>query len=601
MCGIAGFLMDGPSAEVRAEALLAGLRNRGPDDGWVHHLGRWTLVQTRLRVIDLSPTVRYPIPNETEDLWLLFNGEIYNHDDLRAQLEHRGHRFRTRCDAEVVLHGFEEWGTSAFTRLNGMWAIALLDTRAGELFLARDALGIKPLNRTTSSAPAFSSDATALVAAALSRGEVDHEAISEYLAFQYVPPPRTGLNDVAQVDPGSVVRYDPDGIPTVERWAPRPFSRAQARKPVAVDEADRIVGGAVARQMRADVPVGVFLSGGLDSSLVVELAVEAGYSPATFTAGFPGLGRYDETAAARSVATRHGLPHFVETISSSFEPTRDALRDAYDMPFGDPSTIATLPLARLARRHVTVALSGTGGDDLFAGYLRHRSTRLHRVASTLPRFLNGPLNRLAAQRGSERRSLPALFGSYLARLLSASDSDARRLYLSLIASATSPGARQAVRQLPFDNPADRVSARHGFDMAAPTLDQVQEFELRTYLAGDLLVKEDGATMAYGLEGRVPLLDGDVVSLAERTPRAQRARLAGGKVLLREVARRRVGKGQASRMKRGFAGPLGPLLRGSWRTEVLDWLRDRDSELIDDPSRAALWTTRSSSLLRPGWW
>ena len=310
--------------------------------------------------------------------------------------------------------------------------------------------------------------------------------------------------------------------------------------------------------------------------------MEAGYSPATFTAGFPGLGRYDETAAARSVATRHGLPHFVETSRRHLNrpampcAMRTTCRSATRPP------IATLPLARLARRHVTVALSGTGGDDLFAGYLRHRSTRLHRVASTLPRFLNGPLNRLAAQRGSERRSLPALFGSYLARLLSASDSDARRLYLSLIASATSPGARQAVRQLPFDNPADRVSARHGFDMAAPTLDQVQEFELRTYLAGDLLVKEDRATMAYGLEGRVPLLDGDVVSLAERTPRAQRRRLAGGKVLLREVARRRVGKGQASRMKRGFAVPLGPLLRGSWRTEVLDWLRDRDSELIDGP-------------------
>ena len=581
MCGIAGFEAHGSTDPEIAETLLAHLAPRGPDGAWHRRVGAWELVQTRLSVIDLSPSVRYPMPNETNDVWLLFNGEVYNHLDLRRHLERLGHRFRTRCDAEVVVHGWEEWGPAVFRKLSGMWAIALCDVRTNEVVLARDARGVKPLVWTAGSRFAFSSDAMALVGAGLSIGEVDPDAIAEFGAFHYVPPPGTGLRDVEQVPAGSYLRRSADGRVTIDAWAPSVFDGAPSES-VTDQEADAAIQRAVDRQLQADVPVGIFLSGGVDSALVLDCAAKSHKSPVAFTIGFEGAGDYDETNAARDLARALGVEHHVHVLRPRFGDTIEAVASAFDTPFADPSAIATLPLARLARSHVTVALSGTGGDDLFAGYYRHRAIRLRRPFAALPTRLRRLAYGGGAFRGSERRTGLALATSYARRLAMSAGEDDRAFYLDLVGRSTSDdvaelfasGGALADARCSL---AERNSLASGAQLS---LAQIQEFELDTYLSGDLLVKEDRATMASGLEGRVPLLDEEVTLLAARTPEAQRAGLLAGKVLLRRIARQRLGRRVSATRKRGFAVPLGLFLQRGWREDALDWISSEPSVLLD---------------------
>ena len=270
------------------QTLLRSLAQRGPDGGWARSHGQWRFVQTRLAVIDLSDAVSYPMLNETQTISVLFNGEIYNHVQLRRELVARGHHFASQCDAEVVVHGWEEWGEALFPRLDGMWAIAVGDVD-GSLVLARDQLGIKPLVRTTAGPPAFASDAMSLVAAGLADGEVDRPAIDEYLAFHYIPDPATGIVGIERVLPGTSVRVRPNGEAITRAWGPHAFEEPSGGGGVTVDDLGHALQGAVQRQLVADVPVGVFLSGGIDSSLVLHYAVLAGASPAAFTIGFMGM------------------------------------------------------------------------------------------------------------------------------------------------------------------------------------------------------------------------------------------------------------------------------------------------------------------------
>lgn len=585
MCGIAGHRRTSGTGGAAA-VLLEELAVRGPDGGWAATTDDWCLVQTRLAVVDLSEQVRYPMPGCTDDLRLLFNGEVYNHVSLRRELTALGHRFATRCDAEVVVHGYEQWGTGVLERLDAMFALAITDARSGELLLARDERGIKPLVRTTSGPTAFSSSALALVAAGLADGDVDREAVEEYLAFHYVPEPRTGLLGLATVLPGTAVVIGRDGAERVHRWSGPVFSGVADRRPVSFEEADEVLRRSVERQLQADVEVGVFLSGGVDSALVLDYAVELGACPRAFTVGFAGAGDYDESAAAAAVAQRLGVPHEVELLDVGFVEAMSEISRAYDLPLADESAVATMPLARMARRSVTVALSGTGGDDLFAGYYRHRAPALARALRAVP----GPvLSRVAAvssDRGGERRSAVTLARSYGTRLarLAAGGASGPAQYLELVGSSTSGGALAAVPWGP-DLAAARSRVGERLGLTDLGLDALQDFELASYLPGCILQKEDRATMAFGLEARVPLLGDEVVALAARTPAAQRAGLRGGKVLLRQVAARRLPWKQGR--KRGFAVPLRPLFDGPWHDEALAWWREGSSELVDGVAAAAL--------------
>lgn len=588
MCGIAGFEARGDGDHAVAQALATAVASRGPDGAWsIDRPGTW-LVQTRLAVIDLSPAVEYPMPNESGDLWLLYNGEVYNHGALRSELEARGHRFSTRCDAEVVVHGYEEWGDGLFGRLNGMFAIALLDERNRELVLARDRFGIKPLVRTTRGRFAFASTATALLRAGLCEPRVDEQAIREFLALHYVPPPYTGLRDVMEVEPGTILRRRPDGVESTVRWAPPVFAEeAEAASTDAVESALR---GAVERQLVADVDVGVFLSGGIDSSLVLSFAAELGARPRAFTVSFPGFGDYDESSVAAIAAEHYGVPHHVVPFDSSFTEALEGVATAFDQPFADASAIPTLALAEFASKRVRVALSGTGGDDLFAGYYRHRAHKLRPLLAHVPGSLVERVRGGTGRSGDERRSGAALMRSYARRLASAGGQDDVAQYLQLVGGATSAAGLCAVRlELDPRTVVGGLALRHGLEAGAPgsVLRRLQEFELATYLPGDLLRKEDRATMAVGLEARVPLLDDAVVKVAAGMRDAQKIGWTSGKRVLRELARRRLPRTLASARKRGFAFPLSALLHGPWRAEAADWLASQDGGLVDGAAAAQL--------------
>lgn len=600
VCGIAGFdrrLINDPTIVRR---LQAGLRHRGPDGAGSGTAGPWQLVQTRLAVIDLSDRVRYPMTNEAGDVHLVFNGEIYGHGALRAELEARGHVFRTRCDAEVVVHGWEEWGPGLFPRLNGMFALGVVDDRTGELILARDRLGIKPLVRTLTEPFAFASDALELVAAGLVSADVDVRAIDEYLAFHYVPSPLTGLLHVAQVEPGTMIRRRRDGTEHVDRWSPYLFEPRDVST-ASLEEAEDVLRTAVRRQIVADVDVGVFLSSGIDSALILSYAVEAGARPTALTIGFRGHGDYDESVGARQLTRGLGVRHVVESFDLPFDEVMDQVGRAYDLPFADPSSVATLQLARMAREHVTVALSGTGGDDLFGGYYRHRAHHLNAVLDRVPEALArrvGP----GPPRGGERSTRVRLARSYLARLAATVPLGARGRYLALIGSSTSDAAARVVRGANPDRDAkDGVAERHGFNARVTEgvvdLDALQAFEMRTYLPGDLLLKEDRATMLFSVEARVPLLDQAVLDLSQRVAVEQRASRRQGKRLLREIASRRLPNASVQSGKRGFAVPLAELFRTTWREPAYRWLNEVESELVDGPKAAALGDAEASGLDR----
>jgi asparagine synthase (glutamine-hydrolysing) len=588
MCGIAGFEPRGQGDREAAQRLAASLATRGPNGSWCEQRESAWLVQTRLAIIDLSPAVRYPMPNEAGDLWLLYNGEIYNHAELHSQLERLGHRFRTRCDAEVIVHGYEEWGDGVFGRLNGMFALALVDERREEIVLARDRFGIKPLMRTTGSRFAFASSASALLHAGLCRPDVDEQAVREFLALHYVPPPHTGLAEVEEVAPGTLVRRSRDGHERSVRWASPPL--AEPGEPVSADAVEATVGEAVGRQLVADVEVGVFLSGGIDSSLVLSFAAEHGARPQAFTLSFPGHGDYDESSAAAEAAAHYGARHHRIPFSSSFTDAVNGVGAAFDQPFADSSAIPALALATYTAEHVRVALSGTGGDDLFAGYYRHRAHKLRPLLAPVPKLATERLRGGDGRRGDERRSGAALMRSYARRLASAGGKGDVAQYLGLLGGLTSPAGLGAVR-LDVD-PRTIVAGlarRHGLKEHAQgsTLRRLQEFELATYLPGDLLRKEDRTTMAVGLEARVPLLDDELVALASTMPESQKIGWTSGKRALRELARRRLPRSIWSARKRGFAFPLGPLFAGEWRAEAADWFASHSGPMVDGAAAAAL--------------
>ena len=589
MCGIAGFELRGEDSRLLADSLLGSLENRGPDGRFSGEHGGFGLVQTRLAVIDLSDRVHYPMPNEDHDLWLVFNGEIYGYGELRRELERAGHRFRTDCDAEIVVHGFEEWGLELFGRLNGMFALALVDERSGEITLARDASGIKPLVRTKGSRFGFASDALALVSAGLSAGEVDHNAIAEYAAFHYVPPPATGIADVEQVEPGTALVRTPDGSEKVHRWTRRRFD-GPAGQQVEEEELNQALLDAVSRQLVADVEVGVFLSGGVDSSLLAALAVEVGARPRAFTISFRGHGDYDESSRAARMAGALGIPHHIEVMSVGFVEAIESVAFAYDQPFADSSALPMLALSRLARSEVTVAMSGTGGDDLFGGYYRHRAHKLLSAFNLLPDRLIDRLASIQVDQGAERGSGLKLARSYLARIARAGSGSDYDQYLSLVGQMSSGSALDALRTVPQGNDVRlEVGRRLGLNnpSSGSVLREIQHFELQTYLPGDLLTKEDRASMAFGLEARVPLLDEAIVALAERMPDRQKLSLLGGKLPLRKLAREKLPATGPSGRKRGFAVPLHDLLAGPWMDQAKMWLTESESSVVDGRAAAML--------------
>lgn len=571
MCGIAGLVRQdgGPIDEPVLDRMTTALAHRGPDAHGLHVEPGVGLGHRRLSIIDIAGGAQ-PMHGEAGAV-LVFNGEIYNFVALRQQLAAAGHRFRTRSDTEVVLRGWEEWGEGVVERLDGMFAFAVWDRRRRVLLLARDRLGKKPLHYAVlPNGLAFASELRAFAACPALRRQVDPAALQDYLALGYVPDPSTIFAGIAKLPPAHTLLLDGQGtprrVPSPQRyWHPGRSGPAFAGS---FAEAASTLRGrlveATARRLVADVPLGAFLSGGIDSAGVVAAAMRArGDNPIdSFTIGFPGA---DDEAPAAAVIARHcGATHLVERaddtdwIAGAGEQGR-----IFGEPFGDPSALPTAQVCRLARRHVTVALSGDGGDEVFAGYRRHR---WHMLVEGMRRHLpagmrHGPIAAIArvypkldraprflrARHTLTELSLDSALGYYrtMARM-----QDERRMALLHPALAAEldghdPGARFA--NLMQDSGSDDPLA------------QAQHVDLLTWLPGQMLVKTDRTSMATGLEVRCPLLDPELVAWGLALPASYKLRQGQGKAVLRAAVSPWLPPEILRRPKQGFAMPLGRTL------------------------------------------
>lgn len=591
MCGLFGALAREPDAAL--DRVSAVLRHRGPDAEGRFVNDDISLLHRRLRVIDLSEAARQPMANVDGTVQVVFNGEIYNHHALRRELESAGHLFRSRSDTEVIVHGYDEWGDGVVARLDGMFAVGIWDARRRRLLLARDRAGKKPLFFSDDeSAPfRFASLAAALHAAGLERA-FDIESLPYYLAYGYVPPPRTYYRRVRQLSPASLlIKEEGRPVHIAEYWRPQFAPEANE---ISFDSATarvrELVTAAVRRRLESDVPLGAFLSGGVDSTIIVGvMARELAEPVRTFSIGFSGDVRYDETKFARLAAQAHGTRHTELVMQpKAFEIVERLVRQ-HDGPFGDSSAIPTYIVSQLTREHVTVALTGDGGDELFCGYVRFLAAE---AAEALPHAVRDGAARLIAHLPSSGRERSLLArGNRFVRASALPLADRMAHWNSFFSDPGAP-LRPDVR------------ARLGAAVAAPlrwqrevfasltgetTLARVLEHNFRTYLPNDLLVKADRSSMAHALELRSPFLDTALVEYTARLPRKHlRARFKGKRVL-KQAFHDLLPEPIARRKKMGFAVPLGTWFRGDLRALIHDYLGAgaRISQYLDDAAVAEL--------------
>ena len=584
MCGLAGLIdpRAGPQALLaRARAMAATLAHRGPDRdaAWSDPEAGFAVGFRRLAIVDLSPNGDQPMLSADGRWVIAYNGEVYNAGELRAELEARGSRCRGHSDTEVILEGSAAWGVRATVeRLIGMFAIALWDRRERRLWLVRDRLGIKPLYwLQRGPLLLFGSELKALRADDGWSPELDRDALAAFLRTVYVPAPHTIYREVRKLEPGTILSCDAAGRLSSERyWALEQVAAAgivERSDAEAADELEALLRDAVRRRLVADVPLGAFLSGGIDSSTVVALMQAESPRPVrTFTIGFADPA-YDESAAAAAVAGHLGTEHTeLKVDEAAARGVIPRLAEIYDEPFADASQIPTLLVSELTRRHVTVALSGDGGDEVFAGYNRYvEAPRLWRQLGALPAFL-----RQAAAGGIGAVSpsawdrllrawpgAPRLAGEKLHKLAQVLDADSEdALYGRLLTHWPAPAAMAGAASEARGHWGD-PSLKAAFpDFMA----RMQVTDSLDYLPDDILVKLDRATMAASLEGRVPLLDHRLVAFAWSLHKRQKLRDGEGKWLLRRVLERHVPRHLVERPKMGFAVPIADWLRGPLR----DW-------------------------------
>jgi asparagine synthase (glutamine-hydrolysing) len=562
VCGIAGlYSADGVPNPQLVDAMRAAIVHRGPDEGSTDAFGPCVLGHQRLRVIDLE-TGYQPVTNETGDVVVVFNGEAYNFGALREELA--GHEIRGTGDTPVLPHLYEESGPRFVERLHGMFALALWDSARERLVLARDRLGKKPLlwTRLPDGTLAFASELKALLRLPGVSRDVDLEAIDAYLALQYVPGDQTALRRVQKLPPGHVLVAERGGVRVERYWRPEPAEPSTSDEEW-LERVRATVAEAVRKRLVADVPLGALLSGGIDSSIVVALMAQASSQPVrTFTVGFSDE-RYDERAYARAVAERYGTVHEELELEEDIAATLPRLAAAYDEPLGDEAAFPTFLIAEQARRHVTVALGGDGGDEAFAGYERYIAHRLAgRVPGVVARAGAGAVRVLPGARGEPRSPL-----FRAARLLDAAAAPASDRYTRLMEVFplelrrelwAEPGAAREVR----------------LDPLGPGITGLQLLDIDTYLPGDLLLKADIASMAHSLELRSPFLDHEVVTLGLALPDSLKTSGREGKVALRRAFAGDLPPEVAARGKTGFGVPLGRWFREDLR-EVADNLLTTD--------------------------
>ena len=571
MCGIAGIFdsTGRPVDRALLEKMISRIRHRGPDGAGIFLSKGIGLGHRRLSIIDLEGGSQ-PLMNEDGRLQVIFNGEIYNYIELREELEREGHVFKTHSDTEVIVHGYEEWGLECVSRFNGIFAFALWDSNLSRLFLARDHLGVKPLYYISLGRRfLFASEIKALLADPECPREVDIKALGELFTLRYVPSPDTLFNRIKKLQPGHLMVMDAGGVQVHRYWDWKPQIRPDADEATLVEAYQSLLEDAVKIQMRSDVPVGLFLSSGIDSgALLALMSKNTGKPVHTFTIGFEEGERSNETGDAREMAQRFGADH-MEMIVGPQDYQKYYERYLWDLeePVGNETAAAFYFVSMLASQKVKVALTGQGADEPWAGYGRHIGIRLSQAYSRLPLFLTDRIFRRIVDRFSKnerlRRGVLSLNErdvlNRFVRVYSFYSPEMKaRLFRDWVKQQISPDgreARQALRHLQADV-AD-----------LDPLTQMLYIDARANLPDDLLMVNDKTSMANSIEARVPFLDYRLVEFIETLPPHMKLRGFQGKYLHKKALKKWLPANVVYRKKKGFANPIDQWLRGTMRCYI----------------------------------
>jgi asparagine synthase (glutamine-hydrolysing) len=582
VCGIFGAVFSGDE-RVDVDAALASIVHRGPDGHGIARGDGWILGHRRLAVLDLTEAGAQPMRSDDGQVVVTFNGEIYNHHELRRELEGSGHRFRSRSDTEVIVEGYRAWGTRVVERLDGMFALGIWDAAQRRLLLARDRAGKKPLYYAWRDGELrFASEIKALAASGLPV-QIDESGLPFLFALGYVPAPGTLVKGVLQLPPASALIFEASGPPIVRRYWRAAFGapRIEVGEREASAEVRRLVEAAVARRLEADVPLGAFLSGGIDSTIIVgAMARKMGRKVKTFSIGFSGDARFDETRYARIAAHAFDTEHTEFIVEPSSFDLVERLVDLYDGPFGDSSAVPTSIVSMLTRRAVTVALTGDGGDELFCGYHRFLAAEF---AERLPRTARDAARRvLGVLPKSMVNSRRPLARAHRLLYVAAQPLPDRLLAWTSFFDVEEILAPDLRRRVAVNAPTEWSRGLCESFTGGTVLSQTLGHNFEGFLPEDLLLKADRCSMGHSLELRSPFLDTALIDYVARLPDKMLRRGNTTKWLLRRAFSDVLPPEIQARGKLGFGAPLDTWFRGTLREYVLDVLhvRARCNEFIN---------------------
>lgn len=600
MCGIAGLVNPAGLSDAQrlaVERMVTVLNHRGPDDSGTYFDETAGLGHTRLSIIDLSTAGKQPLCNEDESIWITFNGEIYNFPELRDRLIAKGHQFRTRTDTEVIVHLYEEEGEACVESLRGMFAFAIWDRKQKKCFIARDRLGIKPLYYSTAGGTLiFGSEIKALLEAPGLEREIDPQALADYLTYLWIPAPKSIFKDVRKLPAGHTATFDRNGFRIRRYWDIVDFEPFCQNEAQLVEQFRQQLTEAVRIRLISDVDLGAFLSGGLDSSAVVATMASLVDRPVrTHSIGFDER-EFSEIPYSDRVAQQFQTEHHQHTVLADAVDIIGRLAWFFDEPFADSSAVPTYYVSECARRHVTVALSGDGGDENLAGYRKYKFNQRQRAVrgrfpTPVRRALFGTLARAYPKADWLPRMLRA---KQTFQELAGSDLDAIYLSRAVVHPAVSSSLlSDAMRdQLGDYDPISVIDEHYRNCSAKSALNRELYTDIKTYLVDDILTKVDRASMAVALEVRVPLLDHKFVEFMARIPANCKLRGGVGKYLFKSAFRETLGTEIVDRPKQGFSVPLGEWLKGPLRSMVEDVVFAGDAHVsnwLDMQALRGMWS------------
>lgn len=579
MCGICGIIdtAKAPIDTARVTAMARAMAHRGPDDEGIYSAPGVCLGHRRLSIIDLSSAGHQPLSNEDKTIWAVLNGEIYNYKELREELQKKGHIFRSDSDTEVLVHLYEAQGKECVKSILGMYAFAIWDSKRQSLLLARDRIGKKPLLYSYRGGKlCFASEFKALLESNLVEKKISLQALDYYFTFGYIPAPLTIYANVFKLMPGHILWLVNQQIKTERYWQLDFTKKLNICEKEAKEEINRLLTEAVRARLYSDVPLGVFLSGGIDSSLVVGMMAKlCNHKIRTFSIGFDEA-EYDELKYARSIARHFDTEHKEFIVRPKALDVLPALVEHYGEPYADPSCIPTYYLAQMSKQYVSVVLNGDGGDELFAGYDRYQAMLYSSFFDNIPLFLRKKIHQIAMSFIPETRAQQSGMRK-IKRFFNAIGLPPHKRYMQWI-GVFNDELKEGAYSSDFlksaaNNPSDALFKSTLNDTSMHLIDRLLKLDTMTYLPDDLLVKVDIATMSHGLEARSPLLDHRLMEFVAALPVSFKLRGAAKKYILKKVAKQFIPWENIYRPKKGFGVPIGEWFRGELKGILLDNVLD----------------------------